>query len=1015
MSFLSPSLQAATASYLDEYPRIHFAGQFFTDINTVNNYRDNYIDAIPEPDLVSGWNPGGASQWAFVDCKVTSVVYADGTATTDDPVVGKSIVNNVDSVFAKLVDLDPDCQFVSTVFGMTFGIDWKADTHEQEDSFIADWIPSVITEDIWFSRQMPYCQDCGQQTAASHTATKLEKIQWAKKMNSRALKDLKRASKKTKYLSVAASFYNYTRPGTMPLFTHGLVVGTIGVGRQEESLCYPADRVMIFKSNPPIEIPDSNPCHSAQNWMWTTYLSTSKSDNKVTVDFGNSIALDPDANICKFVPLYLGLQHTSVSQTEKVSIIGEIDYMKENEWYPRTAGVQDFTLTSKPVPLSHFVVVALLHETEIPDGDYPLCEVTKEVSMSCAFVILEEPMSYVRPMDYYVYRMEADDKMTVELFAKHFGDPDVNITVSLNGQAEEGLRYNSTNMTDSNGIVTFDFTANSITNPRYPSNLDGQIYSLSYCPTSDCSIASNKLTFHVYSAVEYERPYFWDKDVQPIFNQYERLYPVMSHILKLGDYENVTKPGNLHLLRLSMALDFLHPSYMPVTRDLSPTKQKMILEWLNSPGLYRSWEHIQEKLFEPPEFCRETVFLDDKTLLELSKAYAFDVAAEGIYEHTTLGGQDHAKRYEEMARALPDRPIPEWKKDAMEDKCTIKCLRRDLQSALDLEFYTIPLYLTSLYSVKDGYNPEVIAVIRSVVMQEMLHMAQVANMMISVGARPIIDHKDHAPKYPATGLPGGVLPGLTVSLKKASPQHMYDTFMAIEYPHKVDMKFDNISTVDAKQHTIGQFYRHVRKCIVTLGDDIFCKDFKNKKDCESKQLHWPWDMYEDVLYKVTDVKSAKQAIKMIVQQGEGASPQNPTYLKTDKLAHFYRFAELACKRHMNTEHKHEYGYEGGDIQFVPEGVWPMTDNPNSTRVPLNSQLYNRAKNFHRVYRSLLKKLQEVVEGNPDAINDSIYIMEALQIHGKNLMRDKLPTKAGWPEETCGPIFDYEWIDAPSSP
>lgn len=330
--------------------------------------------------------------------------------------------------------------------------------------------------------------------------------------------------------------------------------------------------------------------------------------------------LDPDANICKFVPLYLGLQHTSVSQTEKVSIIGEIDYMKDNEWYTRTAGVQDFTLTSKTVPLSHFVVVALLHETKIPDGDYPLCDVTKEVSMSCAFVILEEPVSYVRPMDYYVYRMEANDKVTVKLFAKHFGNPDVNITVSLNGQAEEGLRYNSSNMTDSNGIVTFDFTANSITNPRYPSNLDGQIYSLSYCPTSDCSIASNKLTFHVYSAVEYERPYFWDKDVQPIFNQYERLYPVMSHILKLGDYENVTKPRNLHLLRLSMALDFFHPSYMPVTRDLSPTKQKMILEWLNSPGLYRSWEHIQEKLFEPPEFCRETVFLDDKTLLELSKA-----------------------------------------------------------------------------------------------------------------------------------------------------------------------------------------------------------------------------------------------------------------------------------------------------------------------------------------------------------------------------------------------------------
>ena len=84
-------------------------------------------------------------------------------------------------------------------------------------------------------------------------------------------------------------------------------------------------------------------------------------------------------------------------------------------------------------------------------------------------------------------------------------------------------------------------------------------------------------------------------------------------------------------------------------------------------------------------------------------------------------------------------------------------------------------------------------------------------------------------------------------------------------------------------------------------------------------------MYADTLYKVTDVTSAKKAIKMIVQQGEGASPQDPTYLKSNELAHFYRFGELACMHHMISEREHEYGYQGRPIQFIPEGVWPMRD------------------------------------------------------------------------------------------
>ena len=73
-----------------------------------------------------------------------------------------------------------------------------------------------------------------------------------------------------------------------------------------------------------------------------------------------------------------------------------------------------------------------------------------------------------------------------------------------------------------------------------------------------------------------------------------------------------------------------------------------------------------------------------------------------------------------------------------------------------------------------------------------------------------------------------------------------------------------------------------------------------------------------------------------------------------------------------------------------------------------TQVYYKARNFHRVYRSLLAKLQEMFDGNPKAVDDAVYLMESLQIHAKELMRVEVPSPPGWPKHTCGPIFDYEW-------
>ena len=57
----------------------------------------------------------------------------------------------------------------------------------------------------------------------------------------------------------------------------------------------------------------------------------------------------------------------------------------------------------------------------------------------------------------------------------------------------------------------------------------------------------------------------------------------MSNILNMSNYTDVTLPYNIDLLRLALTQDFMAPGYMPVTRDLSPFKQQVILEWLGRP------------------------------------------------------------------------------------------------------------------------------------------------------------------------------------------------------------------------------------------------------------------------------------------------------------------------------------------------------------------------------------------------------------------------------------------------
>ena len=197
--------------------------------------------------------------------------------------------------------------------------------------------------------------------------------------------------------------------------------------------------------------------------------------------------------------------------------------------------------------------------------------------------------------------------------------------------------------------------------------------------------------------------------------------------------------------------------------------------------------------------------------------------------------------------------------------CTLQGLKKHLQAAVELEWATIPVYLTSLYSIIDGYNVEIYNLIETVIVQEMLHMVQVANILIAINGSPLIDSPSTAPSYPVTGLPGGVLPGLRVSIERLSLEHVYMVFMAIEVPHR---SFVANPPILKEMNTVSALYAEIVDCIELLGDDIF------NASTVDHQVLWPWTM-ERATGRIIPITNVDSAIDIITSQGEGADLLDP--------------------------------------------------------------------------------------------------------------------------------------------
>lgn len=342
---------------------------------------------------------------------------------------------------------------------------------------------------------------------------------------------------------------------------------------------------------------------------------------------------------------------------------------------------------------------------------------------------------------------------------------------------------------------------------------------------------------------------------------------------------------------------------------------------------------------------------------------------------------------------------------------SVEELHRYLRAALVLEHATIPPYLTALYSIKPGTNLESVAVLRSVVVEEMLHITLVANLMNALGEHPDLTTPGFVPHYP-TNLPDGET-DFEVSLHPFGRASI-ETFMRIERPSEsTDTRWVRrdrsdrallpayIHDDDADLHffSVGQFYGEIEQGLRSLSQSVGTEQLFIG-DPAHQVVVGDYFPGASAVGPVVDLDSALVAIDCITEQGEGLGER--IFDEFDELSHYYRLEQIVRRRF----------YERGDIPGVPRGgpfrvdwstVHALKVDARIEEYAPGTELRRLVDEFSAGYDTLLAVLTEAFSGSPTRLDEAFGAMFKLRETFRALAACPHPTEPG---RCAAPVFGH---------
>ncbi len=580
-------------SYLNS-TRLHFAGQFQANISTVNNDPGHFDNATfipsyqemqgPNFNPPNGWfNPEGDAAFRLLGCSITSAWLPEGQVTAEDPVLAYLVADSDKQVPAKLVDLDSEQQLVSEIWGLLVRI-----ADPQGNTILAGDFEPAAFADIW--DRATGGGGGGDIGAGAMYQSVLRNLHWGDVSASPFLSVLRTAASGG-LLSIKFNVDGLNMDFTSPDFMCGRIVGTIGPADSTEPAHMVIGRQFMAAA--------------AAGGNFFTPLGginffaavVDEPASCIYLDLGNALSTSaPGADLNDLGNLTLGLYDPIASPGNPAGSVVPVsqipsDYASDSSWYSRTAGVVALPLTAAQLQAVSQAPLLLYVPAATPS----------------IFITEWNTGAFVRA-DNFVFRLSPEDAVEIPVYASQWGQPLAGITINFVPDSSQlqpsnnisddvppvaeplsALAFNPNAITNAQGVATLSLKASDPGTPRYFNQgqdygLDGQVYGIRPAfADSQLSGPRNQWNFIsvlLWSGFVPSDPITWD-DLQPTFQQYANLYPVMNRFLNLGDYDSVV--ANAHLLTLAFSLDIGNANSMPVTRDLSPAKRAAILSWLKNP------------------------------------------------------------------------------------------------------------------------------------------------------------------------------------------------------------------------------------------------------------------------------------------------------------------------------------------------------------------------------------------------------------------------------------------------
>ena len=327
---------------------------------------------------------------------------------------------------------------------------------------------------------------------------------------------------------------------------------------------------------------------------------------------------------------------------------------------------------------------------------------------------------------------------------------------------------------------------------------------------------------------------------------------------------------------------------------------------------------------------------------------------------------------------------------------SVEDAQASLQTAIGVEFGTLPPYLYALYSIREGTNAQGYQLIRSVALQEMIHMCLACNMLNALGGNPVL----HPQTYPGP-LPGDIGPNgtpLTLHLYPFSRDAMAQA-MAIEQPENPpDFPIETLAALAApKAVTIGQFYRALDKFLAKLPPNSWTAGRNQISDNQ---------FFAGQIFPVNNYTDAHKAIDEIVSEGEGSTKgtrDDPLDFQGE-VAHYYRFGEIYHDRVL-TKADNQEGYTWGPRKLGVDwsGVYPAISDPGAhdfSREPAEAQRAQKACNH--AFTDMVDAIQRAVAGQDGALGEAVQSMFDLRMAALHAFTVPLAHRS----KVAGPAFVY---------